>query len=76
MDELSEEEPDPSAPHLWCIYAWNPSDAMLEKAKGPIFITKISFIIMIGVANWRIGTSHYETPNLNILEPWSHYLQI
>ena len=34
MDELSEEEPGPSAPDP---LTWNPSDAiiMLEKAKGP-----------------------------------------
>ena len=31
MDEISEEEPGPSAPDP---LTWNPSDAMLEKAKG------------------------------------------
>ena len=31
MDEISEEDPGPSAPDS---LTWNPSDAMLEKAKG------------------------------------------
>ena len=88
MDELSKEEPGPSAPDP---LTWNPSDAIMyarkSKRVGPQKSTLIgiketytqnnnnnycpfSFIIVIRVTNWHIS------PNLNILEPWSHYLQI